>query len=94
MVDMFARGLITRDQVNIPTNEVNSNSVQTIYTTIFVVAGGVAVIIIILAGIRFITSQGDSQATAKARNTIIYAAIGLAVSVTAFSFVTFVAGRL
>jgi hypothetical protein len=56
--------------------------------------GAIALIIIILAGIRFITSQGNPDNLAKARNTIIFAAVGLAVSLGALTIVTFVVGRL
>lgn len=54
------------------------------------ITGGIALLIIIIAGLRYITSQGNPQATAKAKNAIIYAGVGLAVSLLAFSIVTFV----
>lgn len=85
---------ISKDEINIPQTDVSQTKVNDVYSLVFAIAGGIAVIIIIVAGIKFITSQGDPQATAKARNTIIYAAIGLAVSVAAFSIVTFVVGKL
>ena len=90
----FAAGLVTKDQINIPTTDVTDVRVGTIYTFVFTVVGGVSVIVIILSGIKFITSQGDPQAVAKARNSIIYAAVGLAISVAAFSIVTFVINRI
>lgn len=85
---------ISEKEINIPKTDITSTKINDIYSLIFGIAGGIAVIIIIVAGIKFITSQGDPQATAKARNTIIYAAIGLAVSVAAFTIVTFVVGKL
>lgn len=90
----LAAGLVTKDQINIPTTDVTDVRVSTIYTLVFTVVGGVSVIVIILSGIKFITSQGDPQAVAKARNSIIYAAVGLAISVAAFSIVTFVINRI
>ena len=47
-------------------------------------------IVIILAGIQFILSQGDPSKSSKAKNAIIYAAVGLAVCALAFSIVRFV----
>jgi hypothetical protein len=85
---------LTKDDVNIPQTDITNTKVNSIYSLIFGIAGGIAVIIIVLGGIKFITSQGDPQGVAKARNTIIYAAIGLAVSIAAFTIVTFVIGRL
>lgn len=43
------------------------------------VAGIAAVVMIIVAGVKFITSQGESANIASARNTILYAIIGLVV---------------
>lgn len=55
-----------------------------------VVAGIIAVILIIIGGIKYITSQGDSQATSSARNTIIFAAVGLIIVVFSQIIVNFV----
>lgn len=44
-----------------------------------VVAGVVAVIVILLSGYRYITSGGDSQKAATAKNTLVGALVGLAV---------------
>jgi hypothetical protein len=53
-------------------------------------AGSAAVIIIIISGIRFITSQGESDKAAKARQSLINAAIGLVVIVLAQAIITYV----
>lgn len=90
----IAAALLTKDDVNIPKTDISQSKVNDIYTLIFGIVGGIAVIIIVIAGIKFITSQGDPQATAKARNTIIYAAVGLAVSVSAIAIINFVVTRL
>jgi|APCry1669189034_1035192.scaffolds.fasta_scaffold130043_1 hypothetical protein len=57
-------------------------------------AGAIAVIVIIFAGFRFTTSGGDSGKVSSARNTIIYAAIGLLVIVLARVIVSFVIGNI
>jgi hypothetical protein len=53
-----------------------------------------AVMIIVIAGLRYILAHGDPSATATARNAILYAVIGLLVSMAAFSIVTFVVGGI
>jgi len=58
------------------------------------VLGVIAVIVIIIAGIRMSTSQGNPQSVSGARNQVIYAAIGLVVAVLAQSIVVFVIRRL
>lgn len=59
-----------------------------------VISGAVAVIIILVAGFSFITSGGDPAKVASARNTILYAAIGLVVIIAGQSIIQFVINRL
>lgn len=49
----------------------------------------IAAIFILLGGVQYITSQGDEAAAAKAKNTIIYAVIGLIVIGLAYVIVNF-----
>lgn len=57
-------------------------------------AGAIAVIMVVVGGIRYITSDGDPGAAGKAKNTIIYALVGLVVAVMSYSIVNFVIGRI
>jgi len=56
------------------------------------IVGIAAVIMVIWGGFSFITSSGDPQKAAKARNTILYALIGLVIVVMAQLIVRFVVG--
>lgn len=56
--------------------------------------GIVSIIMIIVGSIRFTSSRGDSNATAKARMTITYSVIGLIVAMSAAAIVNFVLGQL
>lgn len=58
------------------------------------IGGTAAVIIIIIGGIKFITSGGDPGKISTAKNTVLYAMIGLAVIVLAASLISFVVSRL
>jgi hypothetical protein len=60
---------------------------------ISLIVGVASVIVIIIAGFRFIISGGDSQAIASSRNTIIYAVVGLIIVVFAQVIVAFVLNR-
>jgi len=53
-----------------------------------------AIIMIMVGGLRYITSSGDSNALKSARDTIIYSVIGLVVIVVAQALVTAVVSRL
>ncbi len=59
-----------------------------------VIAGVAAVILIIIAGIKFSTSSGDATKAASARNTIIYAVIGLVIVAIAQSIVIFITKQI
>ena len=69
---------------------VQSMQLTNIFQYLFGFIGALAVLIIVIAGLRFILANGDPQSVAKARNTIIYAAVGLALAVSAEIIVTFV----
>lgn len=44
-----------------------------------IILGAIAVIMIVIGGFKFVTSGGDTNAVASAKNTIIYALVGLVV---------------
>lgn len=66
------------------------DTLNTIINVVVGVVGFVAVAMIVLGGISFATSQGDTNKTAKARNTILYGVVGLVVALLAFAIVNFV----
>lgn len=65
-------------------------AIQTTLQIVFGTMGAVAVLIITIAGFQYVTSNGDPQRVSKSKDAIIYAVIGLAVAILAFSIVSFV----
>ena len=65
-------------------------SLKNISNTLIFIAGALAVIILIVAGLRYIISNGDAKQVEGAKNTILYAVIGLIVAILAFAIVNFV----
>lgn len=65
-------------------------AVQPIIIFITSLVGIIAVIMIILGGIQYSTSQGASDKLKKAKDTILYGIIGLVISLLAFAIVGFV----
>lgn len=59
-----------------------------------ILAGAVAVIVMVVGGIRYIASGGDSEQVARAKRTIIYAIIGLAAVVLGQTIISFVLSGL
>lgn len=66
------------------------NMVINIINGIIAVLGLVAVIFIVVGGVQYMTSTGDSAKTKKAKDTILYAVIGMIVCVLAYAIVNFV----
>lgn len=64
--------------------------ITTIIEMLTLVGGAVAVIMIIVGGIRYILANGDSNAVSSAKNTLMYAIIGLVIVVMARVIVEFV----
>ena len=58
-----------------------------------IVAGIIAVIMIMIAGLKYITSQGDAAQISSAKNALIYAVIGLMIAGLAQVIVQFVLAR-
>ncbi len=65
-----------------------------IINVISIIVAVAAVIMIIIGGFRYITSNGDSGAVSGAKNTILYAIIGLAIVALAQIIVRFVVQQL
>lgn len=70
------------------------STVGSIVNWLLFAIGAIAVIMIVWGGIKFATSAGDSNKVTAAKNTILYAVIGLAVAVLAFAIVNFVVNHL
>lgn len=67
-----------------------SSTLAEVINLLSAIVGAVAVIMIIVGGFRYITSAGDSTKAASARNTIIYALVGLVIVALAQVIVRFV----
>ena len=58
------------------------------------VSGVVAVVYIIYAGFEYVTSQGNPEKANKARQSILFALIGLVIAISAIVFVTYIGHSL
>ncbi len=71
-----------------------SGTINTVINTLSVIIGIVAVVMIIMAGFRYITAAGDTNNIGSAKNTLIYAIVGLIVVALAQTIVKFVLSRV
>lgn len=70
------------------------STVRLVINTLSWIVGLIAVIMIIIGGLKYITSAGDSNSVNSAKNTILYAVIGLVVVLMAQILVKFVVSRV
>jgi len=66
------------------------NMITSVVNLLLAVLGFVAVLMIIIGGIRYATSNGDASQTKAAKDTVLYAVIGLVVAILAYAIVNFV----
>ncbi len=81
---------LSKEQVKIPQPLFTDASIRGVLQIVFALTGVIAIIILILAGLKYNTALGDPQKTNEAKNAIIYSAVGLGVAVGAFSLVSLI----
>jgi TRAP-type C4-dicarboxylate transport system permease small subunit len=100
---MATKAFAQSGQVQTGVNNVKPSNVGTTtlegYITIVInvllgLIGVVAVIMLIIGGFRYVLSQGDEKATKGAKDTILFAIIGIVVAILAFAIVNFVIGAI
>lgn len=68
--------------------------IKAIVSALLFIIGAVSVVMIVIGGIKYTISQGDSSAISSAKNTILYAVIGLIVALLGYAIVQFVIDRI
>lgn len=68
--------------------------IKSVTSILLFIIGAASVILIIVGGLRYVTSGGDQSQISGAKNTILYAVIGLVVASMAYAIVNFVLGHV
>lgn len=88
-------GIDSAKGADVPSTLFGANSIfTTVVNVLLFIIGALSVIMLIWGGIRYTTSAGNSAAVTSAKNTIMYAIIGLVVAFLAFAVVNWVLGAL
>jgi len=91
----ISQGADCAKPTNAPTQLFGQNSIFVTVTNILLfIIGAIAVIMLIIGGIRYVVSAGDQTAVTSAKNTILYAIIGIIVAFLAYAAVNFVSSQL
>lgn len=62
----------------------------TITNVMLFIVGAISVIMVVIGGLRYVISGGNSTNITTAKNTILYAIIGLIISIMAYAMINFV----
>ena len=65
---------------------------QTVTNVLLFIIGAIAVIMLVVGGIRYTISGGNQEQITAAKNTILYAIVGIVVAILAYAAVRFVIG--
>ena len=72
----------------------DTGAFRQVTNTILYIVGIIAVVMLIIGGIKYVVSGGDSKKVTDAKNTVLYAIIGLVIAFLAFAIVNFVISAL
>ena len=91
--------IILADDIDDAMNKIPKNTDTNIFrdnalSWLFWAVGVVAVIMIVVSGLKMVTSAGDPGAVQKAKQTMIYSIIGLAIAILAYAIVNLVLDNL
>lgn len=64
--------------------------VKNIINLLLYIVGAVSVVVIIAAGLMYVTSTGDSGRVTRAKNMLMYAVVGLVIAFLSYAIVNFV----
>ena len=84
---------VDANSLGLPRIQANDATWGNIIGGVFVFTGAWAVLFLVIGAVRYSASAGDQGLITKAKDTILYAIIGLIVSMLAFTGVQFVLGR-
>lgn len=73
-------------------NDDAGSIIETIIGILLWAIGAISVIMIIVGGIRYVISAGDASQIKAARETILYAIVGLVLALSSYAIVYFVLG--
>ena len=84
---------LQKKDTGLPLIPADSGLLGKIFTLVFMIIGALAFFMLVLAGARYVLSQGDPAKVTEAKNQILYAIIGLLIAASALVIVNFVVDR-
>lgn len=82
------------DSSQLPHKVPGTTAIHTILAVVWGIIGALALLMITVSGLRYITSAGDPQKASSAKNGIIYSLVGLIIAIMAEAIIAFVINRI
>lgn len=92
-LNIFAASILKAGDIGFTGPQSAGKSLQSALNVAYFWGGALAVLIIIVAGFYYVTANGNAQQITRAKDTIVYAVVGVAVILGAFVLTNFVIGR-
>lgn len=68
--------------------------IKNVIDILLFLVGTISVLMIIIGGIRYSTSNGDQAQVTSAKNTVLYSVVGVVVALMAYALVNFIVERI
>ena len=88
MIKIVASGLVNGS--NLPHAQATSSTLTTFFNILLGVMGAIVFLMVVVAGLRYITSEGEPEKIAESKRMIIYSLVGLVIISLAAAIVNFV----
>ncbi len=87
---------ITDGAENVDTGSTKTvpSAIKTVTQVLLFLVGAVSVIMLVIGGFKYVVSNGNAEQIKSAKNTIMYAIIGLVVAIVAYAVVDWVVKQL
>jgi len=77
-----------------PDKRTVTGTIKQVGNVLIFIVGAVSVLMVIIGGMRYALAQGDSNAVSSAKNTVLYAIIGIVLSLASYGLVNFVISNI
>ncbi len=92
--DPLGSGAVCSKSKSSTENLFGADGFQKIADTLIFLVGAIAVIMLIIGGLRYVISQGNKEQVSSAKDTILYSVIGIIVAILSYAIVHFVTNSL
>ena len=84
--------LIDPDEAGLPETAASQGTLDTIIAQTYIAIGAIGFLLIVIAGLRYVASQGDPAKVTQAKNMVLYTLIGVVIAALAATIVRYVMG--